>query len=47
LRTIEPDDLQDTPLFQLLPATMAPFTEIHGLATMLVNREFVALARED
>lgn len=46
LRAIEPDDLQASPLFQLLPATLAPFTELHGLASMFVNRDYVARTRE-
>jgi len=43
LRAIEPDDLQASALFELLPATLAPFTEIHALASLLLSRDFVAL----
>jgi hypothetical protein len=46
LRAIEPDDLQASPLFQLLPATLAPFTQLHGLASLLVSRDYVARSRE-
>jgi hypothetical protein len=38
LRAIEPDDLQ-TSLFQILPMTLMPFTEIHGLATVFLTRD--------
>jgi hypothetical protein len=38
LRAIEPDDLQASPLFPVLPMTMMPFTEIRGLATTLLTR---------
>lgn len=41
LRAIEPDDLQASPLFQLLPATLAPFTELRSLASLFLNRDFV------
>lgn len=42
LRAIEPDDLQASALFQLLPATLAPFTEMHALASLLISRDYVA-----
>lgn len=43
LRAIEPDDLQASPLFEVLPMTLAPFTETHGLGTLLVARDFVKI----
>ncbi len=46
LRAIEPDDLQASPLFQLLPATLAPFTELRALASFLVSRDYVARSLE-
>jgi hypothetical protein len=46
LRAIEPDDLQASPLFQLLPATLAPFTELRALASLLVSRDYVARSLE-
>ena len=42
LRAIEPDDLEASPLFQLLPATLAPFTQIHALGSLLVSRDHLA-----
>jgi hypothetical protein len=46
LRAIEPDDLQASPLFELLPATLAPFTQLRALASLLVSRDYVVRSTE-
>jgi hypothetical protein len=42
LRAIEPDDIHTAELFQVLPMTLLPFTEMHGLATTYIHRDYLA-----
>jgi hypothetical protein len=44
LRAIEPDDLQTSPLFPLLPMMLMAFTELHGLATNFLTRDVAQVA---
>ena len=47
LRAIEPDLIHTSPLFQVLPMTLMPFTHVRGLATTFLNRQFVAEVLSD
>jgi hypothetical protein len=42
LRAIEPDDIQTSALFQALPMTLMPFTDLRGLGTTFLNRDYVS-----
>jgi hypothetical protein len=43
LRAIEPDILHTTGLFQALPMTVMPFTEVTGLVSTYLNRDHLTL----
>jgi hypothetical protein len=47
LRAIEPDIIQSSALFQALPMTLMPFTEIHGLGSTFLNVALVNPAVKD